>query len=184
VVCEGDVLLQSKVPDTDVQLTRVLYVPGATLNLLSVSASTEYGVNIEFCAKSCSFIVGGVVYLKGSMSDGLYLINAPPAPVSISLSAQASESVQLWHERFGHLGFTNLSKVPKMTTGVPDFSSSAIKDAAASVCKPCIEGKLTRKPLVKSNSPPNLLLHVLSSDLLGPINPLRCPPKPKPKAKP
>jgi hypothetical protein len=54
-----------------VQLTRVLYVPGAALNLLSVSASTEHGVNIKFRAKSCSFTISGVVLLEGSMTDGL-----------------------------------------------------------------------------------------------------------------
>ncbi|KAG1659195.1 hypothetical protein FOA52_005673 [Chlamydomonas sp. UWO 241] len=153
---------------------RVLYVPGIAHNLISVSATTKLGAHVVFSAQSCQLISNGDVHLEGFKSNGIYIVEAETimAPtVETAQIAKLSSSPSLWHARFGHLGYNNLSKVSQMVTSMPVFDPDETKAAAASLCTPCITGKSSREPLVASKSPPNLLLHVLHSDLMGPLSP-------------
>ncbi|KAG1654211.1 hypothetical protein FOA52_010588 [Chlamydomonas sp. UWO 241] len=171
---EGIIQLKSKMPGSVVELQRVLYVPGIAHNLISVSATTKLGAHVAFSAQSCQLISNGDVHLEGFKSNGTYIVEAETimAPtVETAQIAKSSSSPSLWHARFGHLGYNNLSKVSQMVTGMPVFDPDETKAAAASLCTPCITGKFSRGPLVASKSPPNLLLHVLHSDLMGPLSP-------------
>ncbi|KAG1665273.1 hypothetical protein FOA52_015850 [Chlamydomonas sp. UWO 241] len=171
---EGIIQLKSKMPGSVVELHRVLYVPGIAHNLISVSATTKLGAHVAFSAQSCQLISNGDVHLEGFKSNGIYIVEAETimAPtVETAQIAKSSSSPSLWHARFGHLGYNNLSKVSQMVNGMPVFDPDETKAAAASLCTPCITGKSSRGPLVASKSPPNLLLHVLHSDLMGPLSP-------------
>ncbi|KAG1665162.1 hypothetical protein FOA52_005543 [Chlamydomonas sp. UWO 241] len=171
---EGIIQLKSKMPGSVVELQRVLYVPGIAHNLISVSATTKLGAHVAFSAQSCQLISNGDVHLEGFKSNAIYIAEAETimAPtVETAQIAKSSSSPSLWHARFGHLGYNNLSKVSQMVTGMPVFDPDETKAAAASLCTPCITGKSSRGPLVASKSPPNLLLHVLHSDLMGPLSP-------------
>ncbi|KAG1670109.1 hypothetical protein FOA52_013685 [Chlamydomonas sp. UWO 241] len=147
---------------------------GIAHNLISVSATTKLGAHVAFSAQSCQLISNGDVHLEGFKSNGIYIVEAETimAPtVETAQIAKSSSSPSLWHARFGHLGYNNLSKVSQMVTGMLVFDPDETKAAAASLCTPCITGKSSRGPLVASKSPPNLLLHVLHSDLMGPLSP-------------
>ncbi|KAG1669146.1 hypothetical protein FOA52_002657 [Chlamydomonas sp. UWO 241] len=164
---EGIIQLKSKMPGSVVELHRVLYVPGIAHNLISVSATTKLGAHVAFSAQSCQLISNGDVHLEGFKSNGIYIVEAETimAPtVETAQIAKSRSSPSLWHARFGHLGYNNLSKVSQMVTGMPVFDPDETKAAAASLYTPC-------GPLVASKSPPNLLLHVLHSDLMGPLSP-------------
>ncbi|KAG1658218.1 hypothetical protein FOA52_009557 [Chlamydomonas sp. UWO 241] len=162
---EGIIQLKSKMPGSVVELQRVLYVPGIAHNLISVSATTKLGAHVAFSAQSCQLISNGDVHLEGFKSNGIYIVEAETnmAPtVETAQIAKSSSSPSLWHARFGHLGYNNLSKVSQMVTGMPVFDPDETKAAAASLWTPCITGKSSRGPLVASKSPPNLLLHAIA----------------------
>ncbi|KAG1670005.1 hypothetical protein FOA52_011160 [Chlamydomonas sp. UWO 241] len=138
---EGIIQLKSKMPGSVVELQRVLYVPGIAHNLISVSATTKLGAHVAFSAQSCQLISNGDVHLEGFKSNGIYIVEAETimAPtVETAQIAKSSSSPSLWHARFGHLGYNNLSKVSQMVTGMPVFDPDETKAAAASLCTPCI----------------------------------------------
>jgi transposase InsO family protein len=88
------------------------------------------------------------------------------------LARTPKESPQLWHQRFGHLGYDNLAKLQSqhMVTGItttPDEFSAA---GRGSLCEPCVLGKQHRFPFPPSTSPAaSRPLQRLHTDLCGPM---------------
>ena len=66
---------------------------------------------------------------------------------SIAMSAQSTD-MQLWHQRMSHLGIANLKRLPKMIDGIKFSDNQEIKE-----CTYCIEGKMTRRPFIRSKNP-------------------------------
>nr|KAJ0205508.1 hypothetical protein LSAT_V11C500231720 [Lactuca sativa] len=73
----------------------------------------------------------------------------------------------IWHKRFSHLNFKNLSKISNqdLVRGLPKFS--VVKDKMCSACEQGKQTKSSFKP--KSCSSISVPLHLLHMDLFGPI---------------
>ncbi|KAE8732649.1 hypothetical protein F3Y22_tig00001818pilonHSYRG00071 [Hibiscus syriacus] len=80
-----------------------------------------------------------------------------------------SDQMQLWHFRYGHLGFGGLQtlKWKNMVVGLPQFS------CPTNVCEECVLSKQHRESFPKGKSErARNLLEIVHSDICGPINPI------------
>ena len=179
----GDALLQTA--DGKFMLTDVLFVPEATENLLSVRHATQRGVSFSFTANGCEIkrgetllatapSRGDIIYrLKTkSLSPVLDIAMAAGLREDSALAARTRETPQLWHQRFGHLGFDNLARMTArdMVTGI-SISAEEFKAAgtASDPCEPCALGKQHREPFKTSTSVVARPLARLHTDVCGPL---------------
>ena len=161
----------------EVQLANVLHVPECTVgNLFSVRQATQRGANVTFNSHGkCTMEVNGrrIIEAHGP-GDNLYYIKAKPINDGAVIGAtKVVESAQLWHRRFGHLGYDNLATLVKdeMVKGInvpaKDFST-----AGEGVCEPCVKGKQPRNsfPTI-TNSKASTPLELIHMDICGPVTP-------------
>ena len=110
---EGDLVLQVKTANgvIIVKLHNVLHVPEATVSLFSTRQAIKSGAEVTF---TCFVTLRNQVFLEGiAQADGLMVINQAGRPPAFAMAAAASnkETPELWHRRFGHLGYDNLYKL-------------------------------------------------------------------------
>ncbi|KAH9293369.1 hypothetical protein KI387_041427, partial [Taxus chinensis] len=87
-------------------LTKVLYVPGLTSNILSISQLLNHRMQVEFFVekgvKSCIISQGESVIAQAFLKGRLFALDAVTSS-SVALSASTAKSTALWHFRYGHL---------------------------------------------------------------------------------
>ena len=164
----GDIIM------TDIQgsnveriiLRDVLYIPEAWANLLSIPHSVKNGVKFEFGNSICSILKDGILIAKAMHQNGLYCIRS----YATEKALQAKESPELWHRRFGHLGYDNLARLQQqnMVKGI-GVETSAFKSAGNKVCETCIKAKQHRLPFQASQSDSVKPLELLHMDVCGPL---------------
>lgn len=171
----GDVQLWTDVEGQamPVLLTNVLHVPGLKFNLLSVPQCVQKGAAVEFLENSCNISMHDVVLAVAEPgAAGLYVVKQFPMEQddSIPVLAAVCSSAQLWHARFGHLGYDNLAKLVKsgMVTGM-DVSAADIMQQKSELCEGCVLGKHSRDPFDQSVSRTVRQLELLHMDVLGPL---------------
>ena len=150
-------------------LKEVLFVPDIKKKLLSLSTVTERGTAVKFNEKNCTIIIDGKVLSIGHRDGKLYRLNTEENNVACAYSMEGeSSNLQLWHYRYGHLGYNNLKhlKETSMVNGL-QFSS---KDKATSICEGCAKGKQSREAfLKKSQNKATQLMELIHSDV-GVVN--------------
>lgn len=161
-----------------ISLNDTLLVPGLEQNLLSVPGVDLSGGGAIFVDRGCYLFQDGEVIKSsgllekaeatGSM-DGRrrYMMGGAERPGANAVSAPVSGSAVLLHRRFLHLGYDNLRKAAGMVKGVNAKDLTAERVAGA-VCRPCVEGKLTRAPFPKSDTKADLM-ELVHSDVSGPF---------------
>ncbi len=90
----------------------------APVNLFSTRQATNSGAVITFMNNGCSVSLDGTLYMEGiSQEDGLLVINqSKEQPASaVAAAAVSKDTAELWHRRFGHLGYDNLFNLKKRT---------------------------------------------------------------------
>ena len=160
----------------DVLLIRdVLYVPGAAANLLSIPVSVRNGAKFEFEDEKCYITVGGEVVAEAVCKAGVYTLSGqsleiPSSAKEVALAATAAESAELWHRRYGHLGYENLARLQsgEMVTGI-GVTVEAFKSAGGDICEPCVQAKQHRLPHPSSASDSKEPLELLHMDVCGPF---------------
>lgn len=157
-------------------IREVLYVPDLSTNLISVSALTGMGLQVNFLDKICNITgANGNQLLTGKLVNGLYKLSCDPSyyanfPVhshfcNLTLHDVKTDlnQVDLWHRRLGHLNFDYMKKL---------LSCSDINVAIGSnpVCTTCVEAKqpLDSFPKGKSNRA-SQVLEIVHTDVMGPI---------------
>jgi hypothetical protein len=161
---KGNVTLSNEVGT--VKLTNVLYCPGLSFNLFSLSAASSRGVTASFKGEECSLICDNKLIAKAAKRNGLYLLDWVTKHESAAVSkVQRGQSIGHWHQRLGHLNMESVKKLAKekMVEGME------ISDFHMSQCNSCISGKFTRKPFHDSKGAPVALLQRISSDVCGPM---------------
>ena len=91
-----------------ITLKDVLYVPEASVNLFSVPMAVRRGIEFEFAKEGCRVSKGSQLITVAPLSGGVYVIGPSPG-VAAALSAKATP--QLWHRRYGHMGYDNMAKL-------------------------------------------------------------------------
>ena len=157
-LCNGDA--------NTVTLTDVLYVPAAAANLLSIPKSVNNGIDFRFRPDNCevwkdSLLVANAVHRHGVYS--LQLVRSQQA-------MQATDSPQLWHRRFGHLGYDNLAKLQQrsMVSGIA-ATAEQFKAAGEAICEPCVKAKQHKRSRASSTSDTSQPLQLLHMDVCGPL---------------
>lgn len=136
-----------------VRMENVLFVPELTLNLMSLR-------RLESSGKKVIFHKGKVVVedadqdvvATGKQVGVLYAMDFQylTTPNSAMVTGKVTKELDLWHQRYGHLGNGNLMKLinRKMVDGL-DLGSSVKPGCSESmVCEPCLAGKQTRESFV------------------------------------
>jgi transposase InsO family protein len=142
----------------------ILYVPGMTKNLISVSTLEDRGYVVSF--------QDGRVYIQpkdsktakviGVRREKLYKLQFELARALVS---SACDMAELWHRRMTHLHHGALKVLKEIVTGLPDFSIEHHE-----VCKGCAMGKYTKTTFPNSDNRTRGILDLIHSDICGPMS--------------
>ncbi|OBZ67617.1 hypothetical protein A0H81_12251 [Grifola frondosa] len=134
-----------------VTLNNVLYVPQASVRLLSVGCLCDGPDKPEVCFLDDSVNVrsrnGTILFTGTRRNGGLYRLDGPTPTINHRAHlAQRLPSLETWHRRLGHANYPAVYDLARRAAaaGMPvDLSSSPPK------CEQCILGKQTRTPVPK-----------------------------------
>jgi hypothetical protein len=164
----GDVLIKGK-KGNQALITGVLYVPAMKTNLLSMGQLLEKGFIMHLENKVMEvFDSHKNTILRAPISQNRTFqvqISANQCLASIKISDEA----WLWHMRYGHLNFKNLSYLHnnELVKGLP-----AIK-VPKDICQHCLLGKQARKSFAKEVAMrAKQILDVVYTDVCGPFDTL------------
>lgn len=149
------------------KLNDVLYVPGLSYNLLSVSKASITIDSTVFKKEGCALHnAAGNVVATGTRVGELYYLNCRKTQQAATLTQRSDVPLEeLWHRRYGHLGTKNMRKlvVKNMVVGL---NCDMTKDIG--VCEPCAEGKHHRTKFPTSGATrSDSVLGLVHSDVCG-----------------
>ncbi|GIL88635.1 hypothetical protein Vretifemale_16557 [Volvox reticuliferus] len=168
-----------------VTVTEVWYMPGLGHRILSAGRLDKKGCRIlanngRIFVQMENVSYGGygtlhewLDVMEGRLSEGnsgVYYMNIHTKAHQERVKALAvlEQSVDLWHRRFGHLGYEGLGRLAKegMVKGL-NVTADQVKEAAEAkrTCEPCVKAKLTRVPHPPSGNVSNLVLQRVHSDV-------------------
>jgi len=177
-VGQGEVILRVQTASgcTDVTLGAVLQVPEATVNLFSTRQAMNSGAQITFRDNRCFVSSDDTMTMEGvSQRDGTMVIRQSRQQPTYALAATtaAKQSPELWHMRFGHLGYDNLFKLKNkhMVEGisVPAEAFKEQQQQQKPFCEECTMAKQHRLPFPDSGSSSSSLLELVHIDVCGPL---------------
>jgi transposase InsO family protein len=149
------------------KLHNVLYVPGLSYNLLSVSKATEKGATIKFDRSTCQFFdENNKPFAVANKKGSLYHLDCNVDCQQVN-AIQAQNMENIWHRRYGHIGIQNLKRLAndKLVNG---FNFDVSKEI--DICEACIEGKHHRSKFPTSIKQAEEPLELVHSDVCGKIN--------------
>jgi transposase InsO family protein len=160
-------------------LTGVLYIPGLSKNLISVSKMDDVGVKTIFEKETHRIVLGAMVLLKGVRFGTLYKLQGNTISdgcnsfivLDIRVKEERNpivygEKVMLWHQRLGHIREKGLRLLHDkgMVKGMFKCSLDFY------FCEHCVYGKKNqiRFPFVATRV--EGILQLVHSDLFGPVS--------------
>ena len=171
---KGDVrlIVKDKTENVKLILKDVLFVPKIQNKLFSLPAITEKGVTVDFDGESCGITIEGKRYHIGTKHGKLYRLNTFDSSETCCIAKtnpKKNVDVELWHQRYGHLGYDNLKLLTKK-----ELVNGMVFDAKENIdrnCDGCAMGKQHRQPFPKtSKSSTSKLLELIHSDVCGPMD--------------
>jgi hypothetical protein len=164
-----DTFVESSKKIERIVLDDALYIPEAMVNLISVRQATADGASFEFTHDRATIFKDGKPRAEGKWEVNVYKIDCIQGNVFL---AKTAETPELWHRRFGHLGYGNLSNLLRYDLVSGIHVRQADFDAAnTDNCEPCNVGKQSRLPLYPSETKTTASLQLLCMDVCGPITP-------------
>ncbi|MCO5612630.1 hypothetical protein L7F22_066899 [Adiantum nelumboides] len=157
----------------DLCLPDVLYVPGIKKNLLSVSSLAKNGLRVIFEDDRC--IVrdrenGYSLITTGTLENGLFVLDRYEKQIQACIAetkTQAMQDAELWHARFGHVGYGSLMTLQRHNM-VHDLS--LLEMPPRHVCEGCVLGKMHRFAFSQDGSVrATRKLQLVHSDVCGPM---------------
>ncbi|MCO5611203.1 hypothetical protein L7F22_065453 [Adiantum nelumboides] len=154
-------------------LPDVLYVPGIKKNLLSVSSLVKNGLRVIFEDDRC--IVrdrenGYSLITTGTLENGLFVLDRYEKQIQACIAetkTQAMQDAELWHARFGHVGYGSLMTLQRHNM-VHDLS--LLEMPPRHVCEGCVLGKMHRFAFSQDGSVrATRKLQLVHSDVCGPM---------------
>jgi len=153
-------------------ITEVFYVPELKNNLLSIGQLQEKGLKILFQRGRCKVYHSekGLIMEARMSSNRMFILSVKaPSNVSACFNTITKDSTQLWHCRYGHLGFKGMKilEQQKMVNGMPPLKSPS------KICKDCLVGKQQRDPFPKESTwRASQNLQLVHAGICGPITPI------------
>lgn len=155
-------------------ISGVLHSPDAGVNLLSVDQFQCNGVDVRLAPTGFTLQKDSSLIFETTRYKGLYLMNlwGQNLPVNRTIQcAMASYSLsdptlQIWHERMGHLGEAGLKKLEGMATGID------LKEPYKNICtcEACVYGRMKEKPHNHFIIPGEYPMDLIHTDLCGPFS--------------
>jgi hypothetical protein len=143
----------------------VLYVPGLTKNLLSISTLEKKGFRVAFIdgevlmwSKEKTMEEAIVI---GKEEGGLYKLKGHS---EATMTHSIENPCELWHRRLAHINYKALPYVSKAVTGLPKF-----KVDHEGVCNGCAQGNNIKNPFSKRDSKAEGVLELVHSDVCVPM---------------
>ena len=167
---KGNAMIHTAEAPEGILLRDVLYVPGAPANLFSTHKLDKAGSTmVQYGGAMTITHNGRKIATAPCGPDGLYRLTSTKAGAAAFYSKPA-ETAELWHRRFGHLGYDNLAKLAScgMVTGM-NVAAGEFSEANTSVCEPCIMAKQHREPFTKSDSKSTRPLQLVHMYVCGPM---------------
>jgi len=168
VAGKGTVILQMKCGSTfeTRKLENVLHIPDFEYSLLSVSAMDKKGISTTFANGDVSIRKGDTNVATGKLNGSLYVIETKP--VRLPKENALVASLQLWHERLGHVDKRGISQMAnrKVVDGLKIGGP-----ATESICDDCAKGKASKAniPKIRTSSRASGMLDRVHSDVCGPL---------------
>jgi hypothetical protein len=155
-----------------IKLKKVLYVPDAKYNLISVQQLGRGGSSVMFNSSGASVLYDGDELIRADNHPSGYLVPAMRLPSAASASAcvrAQPETAELWHARYAHLSYISLGKLVNkdLVTGI-NVNASDFNDIKEP-CETCIMSKSVRAPFPSSNSTRPAPLSLVHMDVNGPL---------------
>nr|KAJ0197446.1 hypothetical protein LSAT_V11C700383020 [Lactuca sativa] len=144
---------------------------GLKHNLISISQLCDADYEVHFTKKEGRVVnTDKNIVLSASRMDDIYVLDmfsCDKAMMQWFFTKSQTNLSWIWHKRFSHLNFKNLSKISNqdLVRGLPKFS--VVKDKMCSAYEQGKQTKSSFKP--KSCSSISVPLHLLHMDLFGPI---------------
>lgn len=130
---------------------KILFVPGLSYSLLSVSKASSTGNTTRFDKAGCEIANGqGEVVAFATRVGNLYHLEYCHKSQSANVTDKANKE-KLWHRRYGHLGEENLKRLVRDEL-VEHFDYDVEKSVG--FCEACVEGKHHRSPFTMSGAGP------------------------------
>ncbi|MCO5571040.1 hypothetical protein L7F22_024771 [Adiantum nelumboides] len=127
---------------SDLCLPDVLYVPGIKKNLLSVSSLAKNGLRVIFEDDRC--IVrdrenGYSLITTGTLENGLFVLDRYEKQIQACIAetkTQAMQDAELWHARFGHVGYGSLMTLQRHNMDGSVRATRKLQLVHSDVCGP------------------------------------------------
>ena len=152
-------------------LQDVLHVPSFVFSLISVSTLTARGIGVQFTNNAVLLTQNGESIATGHRRHGLYAIDLymPSRNKQQSFELACIASLQLWHERLGHVHKNGISRMAK-TSAVKGLRIKPEQSPPENLCEGCVTGKMPRAAIPKfSETRASELLQLIHTDLAGPM---------------
>ena len=156
----------------NIVLKDVLYVPRLQNKLFSLPSVIDKGATVQFKGKQCEIVIDEKRFDIGHKHGKLYKLNAIDKENESCCFGQSTNSekpMQLWHQRYGHLGHEILKLLNDKS--MVDGMEVTAKCKTYQSCEACAKGKQHREAFPKkSESKTTERVELIHSDVCGPLN--------------
>lgn len=120
-----------------VPINDVLFVPGLSINLLSISQIVKKGHTVVFDNDGCTVVdSNGHLVVTGRHVHGLFLLNLVNEQNLSQRLVASKNDCELWHRRMGHLNVQDLAALKNGSATGIDFVTTNVQP-----CVNCLKGK-------------------------------------------
>ena len=133
------------------RLQNVLYIPDATIQLISVRCLTRDSNAITHFNKDACWITNnstGNILARGNLIPykNLYALTLHPTRTEHAYTIHPSADLETWHRRLGHANYQSIMDMIRI--GLIPGASPCLSQKPPK-CDSCVLGKQTRNPIPK-----------------------------------
>jgi hypothetical protein len=121
-------------------LKGVRFVPGAGVNLVSLTKIMDKGAQVKGAGKEIKLLLNGKVVLQALNVENMLIVQEENKGRTFAVNQR--ESAVLWHNRFRHAGYDALAKMAQknLVEGLT-VNAEGFKKQKDNMCEPCVLGK-------------------------------------------
>ena len=95
------------------ELANVRHVPDLKRNLISLGILYKMDCLVKLESGTLKVMRGSMVLIKGSLSNGLYVLQGIAITGAVGVSNQSLDKTMMWHLRLGHMSERGLRELSK-----------------------------------------------------------------------
>ncbi|GAA0165653.1 hypothetical protein LIER_20998 [Lithospermum erythrorhizon] len=159
IIAIGDILAKTCIGEI-ITLRDVRYIPDFRMNLISSEKLDDQGYTNIFGKGQWKLVKDSQIIAKGMRVGALYRSKLEVINNHINI---VESSMELWHNRLGHMSEKGLNTLSKREI-IPKFDGSNLK-----TCSHCLMGKQHRGSFNKQAKRKGKVLELVYSDVCGPM---------------